>query len=293
MKKLRSLILPVITFLAFTLIGAAIAPAEDDSAGTLVSLAGKVEVLQEEWATASLGQAVYESSELRTGADGKVSVVLKDESVFNLGPNSHVKIADYVFGSEEPESKSTLDVLSGKIRALVSEHYKKETASFNVRTVTATAGVRGTEFVVMYDSTNERTDIAVLEGKVVVRGLFWEGDDEISLNAGQATTVGREKGPSPVRLLSPEEMDEYFANVTTWGSVLTGGAAPRPDLATGQDVDIDERAAGPDSVPILEAEGPGPPAVVLFEDDPASTPIDRTGEPGAAVLGPGQVEVPF
>jgi hypothetical protein len=281
----------IIAGISLLLLTAIPAHAQDDRVGTVVSLEGQVELLVGEWTQPKLGDAIHRSNELRTGANGKVSVVLTDESVFNLGPNSHVNVEDYVLEPEAPASNAVLNLLKGKVRALVSEHFKNQGASFNVKTATATAGVRGTEFVVAF--SGDQTDIAVIEGKVAVRGLFSDADAEVIVLAGQRTTVRRGASPTRPVKMSEEEQQEVLRDVTTVSAVERGSAAPSPEISTGQEVDPAERITDSGSRPVLQAEPSGPPVVVLFEDDTPPSPTDSFEQPAAAVSGFGQVDVPF
>src|SRR4029079_11952900 len=43
------------------------------------------------------GQVVYESDSLRTGADGKIGVTLKDDTRLALGPGSEVKVERFAY----------------------------------------------------------------------------------------------------------------------------------------------------------------------------------------------------
>src|SRR5689334_12028963 len=69
------------------------AAAQKLPAGYIKTVAGTVAVVrvgQEQ--PASLGQAVLAGDTLRTGADGRVGVTLKDETRLSLGPQSELTI---------------------------------------------------------------------------------------------------------------------------------------------------------------------------------------------------------
>ena len=55
---------------------------------------------------AGVGQAVYLNDEIKTSANAKAQILLKDQSVFNIGPNSTLVIDKFVY---DPQ-KSSLDV---------------------------------------------------------------------------------------------------------------------------------------------------------------------------------------
>lgn len=97
---------------------------------------------------AQLGQAVFESDGLRTGADGKVGVTLSDDTRLSLGPNSELKLqqfkftpADSAFGLALKFVKGAATYVSGRIAKLAPDSIKLETPA-------AIIGVRGTTLAI-------------------------------------------------------------------------------------------------------------------------------------------------
>lgn len=97
---------------------------------------------------AQLGQTVYESDGLRTGADGKIGVTLNDDTRLSLGPNSELKLeqfkftpADSAFGLALKFVKGAATYVSGRIAKLAPDSIKLETPA-------AIIGVRGTTLAV-------------------------------------------------------------------------------------------------------------------------------------------------
>lgn len=97
---------------------------------------------------AQLGQIVYESDGLRTGADGKIGVTLNDDTRLSLGPNSELKLeqfkftpADSAFGLALKFVKGAATYVSGRIAKLAPDSIKLETPA-------AIIGVRGTTLAV-------------------------------------------------------------------------------------------------------------------------------------------------
>ncbi|MFT4571227.1 MAG: hypothetical protein ACI8TX_002633 [Hyphomicrobiaceae bacterium] len=165
---------------------------------------------------------------VRTPADASARIVFVDQTVLFVAGNSEVRVDEMVYQPDTGSSRGALDLLRGKVRTFVSEHYEKPTAGLVVRTATATAGVRGTDFIVVFDGEN-LTDVAVVAGQVRVVGEGADAGSEVLVEAGQITQVRRGGQPSSPRGLSAAEL----------GQLLSGVDADAP-LGIGLDADAVE-----------------------------------------------------
>ena len=100
---------------------------------------------------AALGTAVFQGSELRTAAKSSLGVTFQDETVMSVGPETTLKVDEYLFAPREGKlklgtrlAKGTLNYVSGSIAKLKPD-------AVSVTTPTGTIGVRGTQFVVRVD----------------------------------------------------------------------------------------------------------------------------------------------
>ena len=137
---------------ALLLVCAVAAPAvaqERPSAGRIKVVSGSAFIVRDgAEVPAQLGQVVLESDGLRTGADGKVGVTLKDDTRLSLGPNSELKLeqfkftpADSAFGLALKFVKGAATYVSGRIAKLAPDSIKLETPA-------AIIGVRGTTLAI-------------------------------------------------------------------------------------------------------------------------------------------------
>jgi hypothetical protein len=85
---------------------------------------------------------------LRTGPDGALGVILRDDTVMSLGPNSEFSLDKFAFSPVEDDlsfvgkmTRGTATFLTGKIGQMRPEAVKVETPD-------GTIGVRGTQFLV-------------------------------------------------------------------------------------------------------------------------------------------------
>jgi hypothetical protein len=93
---------------------------------------------------AKVGDPVYESDNLRTGADGRIGVTLKDDTRLSLGPSSEVRLERFAYAPAEGRlgvvlrfAKGVAAYVSGQIAKLAPDAVRLETPA-------AIVGVRGT-----------------------------------------------------------------------------------------------------------------------------------------------------
>lgn len=137
---------------ALLLVGAMATPAvaqDRPVAGKIKAATGAAFVVRDGAQTpAQLGQVVYESDAIRTGADGKIGVTLNDDTRLSLGPDSELKLerftftpADSGFGLVLKFVKGAATYVSGRIAKLAPDTVRLETPA-------AIIGVRGTTLAI-------------------------------------------------------------------------------------------------------------------------------------------------
>ncbi len=92
------------------------------------------------------GTPVYQYDTIKTGVDGSVGIIFKDNSRISLGPNSRLELKKFVFKPAQGQfsminklTKGTASFVSGKMTKLSPE-------SVILETPTSTIGVRGTTY---------------------------------------------------------------------------------------------------------------------------------------------------
>ena len=93
---------------------------------------------------AQAGQIVYEADSLRTGADGKLGVTLKDDTRISLGPASEVRVDRFVYAPAEARMGLVLKVVRGVMAYVSGRIAKLSPDSIRLETPAAVVGVRGT-----------------------------------------------------------------------------------------------------------------------------------------------------
>jgi hypothetical protein len=93
---------------------------------------------------AEAGQVVFQADSLRTGADGRIGITLKDDTRVSLGPSSEVRLDRYAYAPANGQVGFVMNVVRGVI-AYVSGHIAKLAPdSIRLETPAAIVGVRGT-----------------------------------------------------------------------------------------------------------------------------------------------------
>jgi hypothetical protein len=211
--------------------------------GTVAALEGRAEIGRAGgWTAAVIGSAVNQGDQLRTGKPGRLRVVFQDDTVLTVTDDSRVVVDQQVFDPAQGKTRSVLELLGGKVSALVGEYYHRSGATYEIKTVTAVAGVRGTEFVVQYNAGDDVTEVVGLSGKVEVhsaseprgRGVFVSPREQTRIVHGRLPTV-------PTRL-SDKMFRQYIEGIefvgggvaeslTTGHPLLAGASVPKPDRA--------------------------------------------------------------
>jgi hypothetical protein len=212
--------------------------------GTIAALDGTAKIgRRDAWITATVGAAVYRGDELRTDQPGRLRVVFQDDTVLTIADASRVVVDEQVFDPNRNRNRSVLSLLQGRVSALVSEYYHRAGASYEVKTATAVAGVRGTEFVVTYDPRDDVTEVAGLSGEVEVRSLFDRSGRGVFISAQEVTEVTRGAFPAAPRRLSDALFRQYLQGMDFIGSGAAESLTLNSPLLTGQVVPKADRAA--------------------------------------------------
>ena len=133
------------------LLGAGSAPAQAPpaAAGRVKVATGSTSIVRgSQTMAATPGTEVFEADVLRTGADGRLSVMLKDESRLALGPMSELALTRFAYAPNDQQlglgvrlARGVLSYVSGLIAKLAPE-------SVRLQTPTSIIGVRGTHVLV-------------------------------------------------------------------------------------------------------------------------------------------------
>jgi len=132
------------------------APASDDTVGVACAVGGAVTAGFPGQAQRSLksGMTVSMGETIETGADGRLQLLLKDETAFTLGPNSRIVVDDFVYDESSDQGRVEASITKGVFRFITGKIAKKKPSSMTVKLPSAVIGVRGTIVAGQTDGTS-------------------------------------------------------------------------------------------------------------------------------------------
>lgn len=117
--------------------------------------------------TVGVGQPIYLNDEIKTGPNNKLQILLKDQTVFNVGPNSVMTIDKFVF--DPTKGELSVGIQKGAFKFVSGKVSNSNPDAMKVKLPNATISVRGTGVAgnVAPDGTST---VVLLHGVVDVAG---------------------------------------------------------------------------------------------------------------------------
>lgn len=272
----------------FSVLAAILAPAAwaSQEVGTVAGMDGTAYVWRGEKAIpAAIGTAVHIGDQLATGKPGKLRVVFQDDSVLNVSDDSRVTVDDSVFEPAQGKAKSLFGLLQGKVNAAVSEYYRRSGNTYEIRTETAVAGVRGTEFAMTFDPQAALTEVIGIEGVVQVHSLRDPEGDGVLVTANETTQVGRNQLPSEPSRLNERLFRDRIEGFDFIGRGRPEGLLSAVALASGSTV----MRFGGDQKVVTQGTGPGLEQGGTKNIGTQGDAASRLGQPISALVLTGQL----
>ena len=97
------------------------------------------------------GEAIFEADVLRTGADGRLGVTLKDDTRVSLGASSEVRVDKFIYTPSEGNLALALKVVRGVAAYVSGRIAKLSPDAVRLETPAAIVGVRGTTLAIKAD----------------------------------------------------------------------------------------------------------------------------------------------
>ncbi|MEQ1876506.1 MAG: FecR family protein, partial [Bdellovibrionia bacterium] len=157
---------------------------------------------------AKVGMKVMPADTVIAGKDSRAKIVMKDKNVLNISPDSKITIEKYVNTEATGEKNVTLNVLYGKVRSTVNQKYDGEKNKFHVKTPSAVAGVRGTDFITGYKLETKQSEFVTFEGQVEVGQIGKNGEikNPVFVNPGEKTTQTAGGAPQAPKEIPKQEL---------------------------------------------------------------------------------------
>jgi hypothetical protein len=155
-----------------------------------------------------IGTKVYQNESVVTDDKSFVKILIIDDTVINLAPNSELNFEKFDYKTKS-ERSSLYSVIRGQLSAHVKNKAKSE-EDIVFKTPNATLGVRGTELYVNHQNLNnvDISEFSLKSGSAVVKSLLENKQYEVKIN--QKVIIARNKSnnlkSSDQNDLSPEDL---------------------------------------------------------------------------------------
>lgn len=199
------------------------------------------------------GKPLYLNEKISTDGKGRLQIMLLDETVFTIGPNSEMVLDEFVYDPETSAGKVSASVTKGVFRFITGRVAQKDPSQMKVKFPVGTMGIRGTIVAGRVDAGGTT---AVLLGpgagnNAGERAGAFSLDNagasvEISRPGFGSTISGMDQPPSPPTLIPPVELNAML------GDLAARGPERQASPPEG------ERAARAEGQKGQEGEAPGP-----------------------------------
>ena len=139
----------IVIVTVFCLLYPIVANAADTPVGNVKILKGHASIVRNGTPfDAKTGSDLFQNDSLKTGADGAMSVVFKDDTLISVGPNSELAINEFHFSPAEGKMSFVARLLKGTSAYVSGIIGKLSPQSVRFETPVANIGIRGTKFAV-------------------------------------------------------------------------------------------------------------------------------------------------
>ena len=204
------------------------------------------------------GKPVYLKDKVSTDAGGRMQVILLDETVFTIGPNTTMVMDEFVYDPATGAGKVSAQVTKGVFRFVTGKVARNAPSNMKVKLPVGVIGIRGTMVAGKADSNSSlvvllgpgaSNNAGEAPGKV---GVANQGTEVELSKPGFGSTMEAGKEPSPPFEVPPGQMAELNAALAPAPEDSPsggGGAAPGgSDEESASEASGQETAAAGESV---------------------------------------------
>lgn len=200
-----------IVLLVFLILGMLTSPTPswgqaDERIGTVLTVDGSVEAQAANtttWEPLQFRAAIFQNDTVRTGADSKVKVLLRDDSIMTLAERSEMQFTEFLLNPQQNQRRTVVSLTLGTLRVITTKIFGAGSVT-EVRTANTVAGVRGTGFIVIFIPP-DTTQVLTLDGIVSVRNVNPAIPQLEPVPQNFRTQVRGNTAPAAATVLSPAE----------------------------------------------------------------------------------------
>lgn len=162
---------------------------------------------------ARIGAKVFPQDTIITKKDSRAKVVMSDNNEINISPESQITLEKYEYMPEQGKKDVLINVMYGKVRSKVEQKYEGANR-FQVKTASAVAGVRGTDFLASYNPQNGSSQVVTFKGLVEVGQPGANGAilDSVKVPAGNFTVKLPGQPPAPPAAMPKSDLNNLDSN---------------------------------------------------------------------------------
>lgn len=163
------------------------------------------------------GMPIYVGDQVTTDEKGHVQILLRDETTFTLGPESAMKMEEFVYDPNQETGKIVADVVKGVFRFISGKIARKDPEDMKVNLPVGNIGIRGTMVAGKVEGT--RSQVVLLgpgsekntedkKGRIEISNQVNDKTSKVKVErTGFGTVIeGPNEGPKSPSLVSENEI---------------------------------------------------------------------------------------
>ncbi len=196
-----------------------IAGTDGEPIGNIESIEGEVWAIRVDGTRErlELGDQVFQGDILESGADGKVGVLLADETTFAMGSEGRMVLDEMIYDPGTQEGSVSLSVLQGVFTFVSGQVAKTDPDAMTLDTPVATIGIRGTQVGLdLRDGQNLNVTLMEEQGGFVGEVVIVNDGGTSVLNTANAFTSVSDFDTTPSAFTTVSDVDviEIYAEET-------------------------------------------------------------------------------
>jgi FecR protein len=198
--------------------------------GTVIVVENVAEVRTQdatEWERVRFRDAILLNDTMRTGADSKVKVLLRDDSIITLGERSEIEFTEFLLTPER--QRTIMSLLIGTVRVITTRLLRAGSAT-EVHTLNTVAGIRGTDLLVTF-TPPDITEVIVRDTETTITVLNQNLPEQvIEVAPNFRTRVTGNAPPTPPAPVPAPEMQGLLQEVSTAPAQVPEAVTPTAAL---------------------------------------------------------------
>jgi hypothetical protein len=205
------------------------------------------------------GEPILLQDAIKSGQRSGMQILLLDETVFTIGPESELVIDEFVYDPKTNAGKLSAEITKGVFRFVSGKIAHEKPEDMNVKLPSGTLGVRGTMVAGRVDPTSKGSRLVLL-GEGPENDTGSPAGAFLACNAGKCVRINRPgygtviEGPDspPVTpfLFSRDELDAITNAVSDpegWVETASSSSGETPDVAAGPPEEVAVQGGDPRS----------------------------------------------